>query len=85
MTQQAPNPQPDDVGRHEGVNKRARPFVIESRYRPFHGGPWGPWKRYKAYRTEDERTRALENLQRKAPVLPGRPRWLQYRNAPDAP
>lgn len=68
MTQQSPNPQPEDaVHGPKSRNRRARPFAIESRAIPGkcivpRSNEWAEWN---AYRTADERDRALEQLQRK--------------------
>lgn len=80
MTQQSPNPQPDDVGRHATKNKRDRPYLIESRWNPDHqisrlfSLERRKWRTEKRYRTADERDRALEQLSRKYSFMEYRPK-----------
>lgn len=65
-------------------SKRERPFVIECRIKPRTDGlqqlsPRSPvWRKWGAYRTLDEATAALENLQRKYP-------FKEYRHKPQTP
>lgn len=64
--QQNPSPQPDDVGRKAGKNKRPRPWIIEWKWPAhWHKGD-GAWMTYRSYRTEAERDHALEKFQRES-------------------
>lgn len=68
MSQQNPNPQPEETGTKRGKNRRARPWVIESRWNIFwqtKPDNWSDWHVEGRYRTEAERDTALDNCRRK--------------------